>query len=661
MISSICLGMFFSIKLFEVFLNIPDKYKKIFIPVYILLILSIILTSINFFIEYNIYLKYIFPFVLFCSISGAIYYFSVFIYWIVKNKLISEKQVKIIVIGFIIFGLDLILGRILPFITKEINFHGAYIGVGLTTFVFAYALATKFNKEHLDLIDLTNNLEQKVLDRTDELHQAKEAIELKEKQKTEAFINISHEIKTPLTLISNYLDKHIKVHGITKELEISQQNTNKLKRDMINVLDFEKLDKGMAFYDHSKIADFSNIVSLNLNMFYEIAKRKGIKLKGDIEENIYIKADPIALDRVVNNLVDNAIKYTENKGRIDVSLMADKNNLELIVKDTGVGISEESIKHIFKPYFQVSEKKSNLQGIGMGLNIVKKIIDEIKGDMKVESKLNEGTRFNITLPRYYLKEGDKIESINHKIQKSSDSIIPIEPKIENLQEDRPSIFIVEDNTQMLSYLQENLMDNFNVYYAVNGKKALETLKSVTLPDIIISDIMMDVMDGYEFYDELLKIDKYKSIPFIFLTAKSCEHEKLNGLKKGAVDFIPKPFNINELIAKVESLIRFRDALRDEKLDELSDHIYRLLSSSTKFKIVQNESVVQKNINQDSLFADHRVSRRQVEIISLMKNGYERKEIADKLCISISTVNTQIERLYKKINVNNKIDLLKIIG
>ena len=652
-------GISFSSSLFLYSIFCLEKYKKIiYINFLIYFFLGTIFSIIYFFTKIWFW-RLVFG-------VDAIYYILFFIIItiieIIRLKQYKQKKQLIIMIGFAIVMLNYILLALRPFIIDYFGFPPVIImniAYVVMLFIFTYALTDSFNQEHRDLHiktkqleDLANTLEQRVLERTQQLEQAT-------KQKTEAFINISHEIKTPVTIISNYLDKHIHEHGATKELEIAQQNTDKLKRDMLNVLDFEKLDKGLAFYDHSKITDISEVVRMNILMFSEIAERKGIKLKESIEENIYIKSDPHAVDRVINNLIDNAVKYTKSNGKINVSLRADRVNIELAIRDTGIGISEGNKEHIFKPYFQILEKKRNLQGIGMGLNIVKNIVDGIKGEIIVESILNKGSNFRILLNRYYLKEGDRVESIRYRKAKSVDAM-DIYLKEEKYSEDRRNIFIVEDNIQMLSYLQENLMDSYNVYYAKNGKEALEKLKNISKPDTIISDIMMDDMDGYKFYEELLKLNEYRSVPFIFLTAKTNEYEKIKGLKKGALDFIPKPFNINELKAKVESLIKFRNALKEEKLDQLSDQIYRLLSGSKKFKIVKNENCIDEKIKQDKLLKDYEISRRQVEIFSLIENGYERKEIADKLNISLSTVKTHIERLYKKFGVNNKISLIKTI-
>ncbi len=237
----------------------------------------------------------------------------------------------------------------------------------------------------------------------------------------------------------------------------------------------------------------------------------------------------------------------------------------------------------------------------------------------------------------------------------------IELKEKEYDPGKKTILTVEDNTQMLKFIMNNLSGEYNFYYAVNGKDALDKLKSIRKPDIIISDIMMDQMDGYEFYDELMKDDSYRSIPFIFLTAKTRTDEKLKGLKKGAVDFITKPFDMEELKAKLSSLLRMKDALNKERIDELMMKFSMLPGSgpetSDGTKLNEHEK---EKINGDDELIENVISRGQVEIFSLLEKGFERKEISDYLDISLSTVKTQLDRMFKKFNVKNKTELINII-
>ena len=234
-------------------------------------------------------------------------------------------------------------------------------------------------------------------------------IEEMTRQKTDLFINIAHELKTPVTLISNYLEKYIKTTALSKDLHIIRKNVDKLRVDVGNFLDLEKLEQGQIFYNHDKIIDLSNIINEKVVLFKQAALQKNICMSKKNEAGIIIKADPVAIDRILNNLIDNAIRYTDAGGAIHIKLLPGKRSVFIIIRDNGIGISMEQQKHIFSPYFQASRSKANYQGIGMGLYITKKIIDSLKGKITLESEIAKGSVFTVQLKRYVLKEDEKIE------------------------------------------------------------------------------------------------------------------------------------------------------------------------------------------------------------------------------------------------------------
>ena len=211
----------------------------------------------------------------------------------------------------------------------------------------------------------------------------------------------------------------------------------------------------------------------------------------------------------------------------------------------------------------------------MGLSITKKIIDEVNGEIKVYSKLNEGTKFKIIFNIYKLKENDQI----------NEEIKDLKPKITNIKNtlkkikyyaDRYNILFVEDNIEMLIFLQNYMIDKYNFYYALNGKEALERLNNIPKPHLIVSDIMMDEINGHTFFENIHNIDKYKSIPFIFLTAKNMEEDRIKGLSKGAIDFISKPFSIDELLVKIESIIKYQELISEAVLKNIGESIHNYL-------------------------------------------------------------------------------------
>lgn len=490
------------------------------------------------------------------------------------------------------------------------------------------------------------------------VEKAKEEIELTSRIKTNFFINLSHETKTPLTLISNYMDKYIKQHGLNDDLKIIKQNIDKLQQDMVNFLDLEKLERGQIFYDHEQIFNISDLLSAKIPFFRSLAERKKIRMEYKIEDSLHIQADPLAIDRIINNLLDNAIKFTNNEGTVDVALCTDDDMIILKVSDNGIGISEDQKKNIFQPYYQISHAKRNIQGIGMGLYIVKKTVDSISGRITLESSPGVGSAFKVLLKKHTLMEKDKVQK-DFEITAPADNI-PLNLTVSDseIKEGYPYILIIEDNINMLQYLFDNLKGEYNIFPAIDGTEALKKLESMPKPDFIISDIMMDGMDGYEFFEALMNMkepdgrETYRETPFLFLTAMHSQEEKLKSLNNGAVDFISKPFSMDELKAKIKTFIELKGAQRESDMNEFENKVARVIreKSGNKEKKKAEASEIFKKLN---------ITLREKEIIDCIIAGMDNKDIADKLFISANTVKRHIQNIYEKCNVENKIELFNL--
>jgi|GEM_PF-508539 len=508
-------------------------------------------------------------------------------------------------------------------------------------------LSSKLKKTNIQLKDININLEKKVEERTKQLKEA-------HAQKTNFFINIAHETKTPLTLINNYVEKFIKKYGSSEEILLIKNNINRLTKDMVNFLDIQKLERGQVFYKHDQIINISNILLSKIQLFREKAWHDNIRIiASNIKKDLLIKMDPYAIDRVINNLLDNAIKYNKTDGIIETILKENNNNIILIIKDTGIGISKNLQKNIFYPYYQISHEKRNIQGIGMGLTIVKNIIKEVNGTIDIESKLDEGTTFTITFKKHLMKKDEKI---NNKIKLSIpiDNKINIKLKEEKFEENKKNILLVEDNIEMLSYLQDSFYDKYNIFMAKNGQKALNKLNFIPKPNIIISDIMMDKMDGYKFYDELHKINNYNDIPFIFLTALTSNNEKIKGLKKGAVDYIYKPFSIKVLHNKINSLLRIQENQKINNFEIINNEMQKILYEESYY-------YEEKKVNINNICTSYNISKKEEVIINYLLKGFKYKDISIKLNISYNTVKKRIRSIYKKLKIYNRIELINKIN
>ena len=584
-----------------------------------------------------------------------------FIYIIgILTKAMRKREIE----AFISFG-----GFIFAFfiIVYEILYHhqifmvGVYTPIGVLIFMFSqsFILSLRLARAYSSLENISSELriyskelEEKVQERTHELEEANE-------EKINFFINLAHEMKTPLTLMSNYFEGYIKKVGSFPETIIIKENLDKLTRDMVNILDVEKLAKGQIYYDHSMIINLTDIINKKISLFKEVTDRKGIKIYESIKKNIYIKIDAFAIDRILNNLLDNAIKYNKPNGEIRIILKNNKKNIILIISDTGIGIDIEQQKNIFDPYYQLSHNKRNVYGIGIGLSIVKRIMDEIDGEINIKSELNKGTEFTIKFKEYHLKRNDIVNTY-YEISKPIKNTFNVKLKETVPQKNKYNILVVDDNYEMLLFLQNTMMEEYNFYYALNGKEALKKLNNIAKPDIIISDIMMDVMDGYEFYENISNNSKYNTIPFIFLTAKSTYKDRIKGLLKGAIDFISKPFIIDELLAKINSIIVREENSKNKMIRSIQKKIYVYFSNKNKGKSHKRKEITKEKNIADILLNKYQISKREVEIIDLLIQGLLYKEIAYRLNISINTVRTHVKSIYHKFKIQNKSELSNII-
>jgi signal transduction histidine kinase/DNA-binding NarL/FixJ family response regulator len=517
-------------------------------------------------------------------------------------------------------------------------------------FTFAYALARRFNKEFTDLVELKENLEKKVEESTRELRLAKERIEEASAQKTNYFINVAHETKTPLTLIGNYLDRYSKRVGPSDELDIVKENFDLLRDAMVLFLDVEKFEKGEIMYDNCNICDLAKVLDLKMPLFKEEALRRSRNFRYDIDRGICIHADHLAIERIVNNLFDNALKFTQEQDEITISLSHDEQQVYLTVSDTGIGIDARSVPHIFDLYYQASVSKSNQLGFGMGLYIVKQTVEAIGGTIEVKSNPGEGTSFLIKFPLTTQTMG-ATNNTGEQLSFISGSQKGAVHSGEYLIE-RKNILIVEDNADMLRYISDELAEQYNVFAASNGDVALSLLKTSPKPDLILSDVMMDGIDGFDFYHLISKENTYSTVPFIFITARSNNAEKIEMLTQGVSDYIFKPFSMEELKAKIVSILKNTSRHRKAGLQDAINAIHSQLGSPQKTEHSKWEQFAIRSREYD-------LTERQIEVIKLVEKGLEYKQIADTLNISPKTIHRHIQILFEKFQVHNKLELLKV--
>ncbi len=496
------------------------------------------------------------------------------------------------------------------------------------------------------LLNWNTNLQEEVNKRTKELEKVNE-------QKTNNFINLVHETKTPLTLVKNYLEEYINKYGSAEELDIIKGGVDKLTTDVINLFDVERFTKGIDVHRHNQVSDFSSILKNSLSLFEYYCKKQEITCNKSIEDNIFVKADPNAINRIVNNVVENGIKFTTTGGLLQISLKGTEDKIIFTVKDTGIGIAPEQQDKIFEPYYQISHKTTSLQGMGLGLPIVKKVIENLGGEIRIESDPanTPGTKVIITLNRHSLQKGDDPLKASSEPNSSAYGLAEYDVSDSSYIPERKSIFLVEDNKAMIRFLFNKLTIKYNVFCSLNGVEALKKLQNLPIiPDLILSDIMMDKMDGFAFIKVISEQDKYKHIPIIFLTAKSTPTDRIKGLKLGAIDFISKPFSFEELSHKIETVLE--NIVKQHKAILAST-----ISNLKNIKSTDGESLLIDSAKFDQNCKMFNLTNREIEVARLLSKGVTYKAIAKNLFISEKTVNKHIQNIFEKAGVSNKVELI----
>ena len=441
------------------------------------------------------------------------------------------------------------------------------------------------------------------------------------------FTNISHELRTPLTLIADPVEMLLEdscIKGKSRELlKMVQRNALALQQLVSNILDFRKIQNGKM---ELKLYRFDIVKTLTtwVGDFQLTAERKQIRLHLDVDDlkgSHEMIADQEKISRIVFNLLSNALKYTPAGGEIFVSLKDEGANLRLDVRDTGKGISQDEADKIFERFFQA---KGAASGTGIGLALVKSFVELHHGEARVESEPGKGSDFIVVIPRE--QEGDSqvihndVDIVDNSVNASAstgknvvdESVLQYiddgdrsRGKVQQLVNEntnRPTVLVIDDNTDIRQYERTLLQDEYIVLEAADGKEGLAVaLKEV--PDLVICDVMMPVMDGLEFTKQLKTNTATSHIPVIMLTAKNLEEHRAEGYEHGADSYITKPFHSKVLLARIENLLRQRQLLKNlyqgaqEAEKEISESH---LEDRDKQFLKQLQAIIQKNLS-DSEF------------------------------------------------------------
>ncbi len=431
--------------------------------------------------------------------------------------------------------------------------------------------------------------------------------------KLKFFTNISHEIRTPLTLILGPLEKLLKKENVDAEvqenLKLMHRNTENLNRLINQLLDFRKLQTGNLRLNLTE-SDIVSFIRNIVNSFNDYAIEKDIKLTfNTLKKRLFVAFDPDKVEKILNNLLSNAFKFTDAKGSISVNLSlifdsesddfsaqaVEKQFIEITIKDTGKGISNKNIEKIFMRFFQ-SDEGDRDAGAGIGLALVKELVNLHKGKIFVTSKPGKGTKFTIRIPYSTATETTMVVGANGTEAPS----LTTTSETQDGKISERVMLIVEDNTDVRQFIRNHFNSFFQIYEAANGdegwKAALETI-----PDIIISDIIMPKTDGYELCKRLKNDERTSHIPVLLLTAMHSKEHEIKGLTTGADDYITKPFDLTVLQAKVDNMLSMRDLLKEKYTATMVLEPTNVIISSPNERFLQKViDVVEENIADSEL-------------------------------------------------------------
>lgn len=484
----------------------------------------------------------------------------------------------------------------------------------------------------------------------DQQRQMTEEMERMTQTQLQFFTNVSHELRTPLTLIAGPTDQLLEddtVQGAHRMmLEMVRRNTRILIQLVGEILDFRKVQNNKAHLHLNRFA-LQRELATWANDFRAVAARRKITIDVDaseVRQDAVIIADRDKLEHIYFNLMSNALKYTPEGGRITTALSYDGKQYVLSVSDTGKGIEEEALPHLFDRFFQA---RGAVGGTGIGLSLVKAYVDLHHGDIRVESNVGEGTRFFISLPATqpgYDPAKDREARPVAERELVDDSYVPEDinakeaadriTNAEDFDADRPLVLIIDDNNGMRAYLRSILKDRYNVSEAADGRQGLEKARR-EVPKLIVCDVMMPVMDGLEFTRQLKEDIATSHIPVVLLTARSLPEQREKGYETGADSYLTKPFSGQVLLSRIDNLLRSRTLLRSlfsgDKAEAAEEE--RLCSQDKTF-VTRLREIIQQHLA-DSDFSVERLG----EEIGLSRVQLYRK-------VKVLTGKTPVELLRK---------------
>lgn len=465
------------------------------------------------------------------------------------------------------------------------------------------------------------------------------------------FTNITHELLTPLTVIAAAAENIKRIAPATdSQTDIIHDNINRLTRMLRQILEVRKAQAGklQLKVSEGKLGDFCAETCRSLMPMFQPKQLT-------FEQNIFCMGetnwfDTDKVEKMLYNLLNNAVKYTEPGGKVSLSVSISEQQATLIVSDTGIGISKDKMKHLYSRFLDGDYRQMNTIGTGIGLSLVNDLVKLHHGKITCDSEEGKGTTFTITLPvnkesyseEEMLKDEKNLSTAQSIIvpvtsSKSEEAMATSQantdiPEMENgSEENRKSedknkeytILLVEDNQELLLLISSLLSDKYNVLTVTNGEKAQRQIQKASL-DVVVTDVMMPVMDGIELTRWIKESEDFSQLPVIMLTAKTQDADRNEAYQAGADAYITKPFNLADLQLRIDNIIANRQRIRQK------------FQSQTDFDVED-----QHYSNPDELFIKSLIEKVNEHI---MDSDYGREQLAADLCISSSTLYNKLRAI-----------------
>ncbi len=457
--------------------------------------------------------------------------------------------------------------------------------------------------------------EQRILAEKNQIIQ-QQASELKslDAAKTRFFANISHELRTPLTLLNGAIASINKDPQLNEKqeklLQLAKRGGDDLGRLIQDILDLGKLDSGkmsISLGPEALVPFFANYFA----QFESLAEQKRLNFSFDteVERNLIALIDREKCRQIVYNLLSNAFKFTPAGGTIKGTLLLENGILRLKVKDTGDGIHPDDLPLVFERYFQTKQENNPVQGgTGIGLALCQEYARLLGGKIEVQSRPGHGTEFEVSFPVTLLEKevaspdwGELLADEILPTATSAGSVWSEKIAPSTKDQEKPEILVVEDNFELQAYIRTVLQEKYQVVCAEHGQAALDYLSQTNKVQLVLSDLMMPVMDGYQLLEKLKATDATRHLPVIMLTARAEARDKLKALRIGVDDYLTKPFDEEELIARIENLLHNRANRMVEASVEVSEEkTAPLLSEADQTWLTDFEKYVQQNLHSDLL-------------------------------------------------------------